>query len=431
MKARKAIAMGLIAAMSVGVLAGCGGDKKEEGKETADGKKKLTISTWDNDTSPQFKAAVEVFKEKHPDVEIEYIDTAANEYNNKLTVMLAGGDPDPDVIFVKDMGTQLSMQQKGQIACLDEYIEKDKLDLSVYNGTAEDLQIDGSSYTLPYRSDWYVLYYNKDIFDKANVPYPSNDMTWDEYEELARKMTTGEGNEKVFGTHNHMWMALVCNWAIQDGKNTLVSDDYSFLKPAYEQALRMQKDGIIQDYATIKTGNLHYSSVFEQQQCAMMPMGTWFIANLIQADKAGELGFNWGFATIPHPEGVEAGNSVGAVTPVAINANSDQKDLAWEFIKCATSEETAEKLAEQGILTVIQNDTIMGKVTSVEGFPEGCAEALELKGMVFDRPLDKNIEKIRKAVEEEHDLIMIGEESIDDGIKNMTDRVKEIRDANP
>lgn len=116
---------------------------------------------------------------------------------------------------------------------------------------------------------------------------------------------------------------------------------------------------------------------------------------------------------------------------MAINANSDQKDLAWEFIKCATSEETAEKLAEQGILTVIQNDTIMNKVTSVEGFPEGCAEALELKGMVFDRPLDKNIEKIRKAVEEEHDLIMIGEESIDDGIKNMTERVKEIREANP
>ena len=165
------------------------------------------------------------------------------------------------------------MQQKGQIACLDEYIKKDNLDLSVYNGTAEDLQIDGSSYTLPYRSDWYVLYYNKDLFDKANVPYPGNDMTWDEYEELARKMTSGEGNDKIYGTHNHNWMALVCNWAIQDGKNTLVSDDYSFLKPAYEQALRMQEDGIIQDYATIKTGNLHYSSVFEQQQCAMMPMG--------------------------------------------------------------------------------------------------------------------------------------------------------------
>ena len=25
-------------------------------------------------------------------------------------------------------------------------------------------------------------------------------MTWDEYEELARKMTSGEGNEKIYGT---------------------------------------------------------------------------------------------------------------------------------------------------------------------------------------------------------------------------------------
>ena len=130
MKARKVIAMGMVAAMSVGMLAGCGGEKKDDKKEEG-GKQKLTISTWDNDTSPQFKTAVEVFKEKHPDVEIEYIDTAANEYNNKLTVMLAGGDPDPDVIFVKDMGTQISMQEKGQIECLDKYIEKDKLDLSI------------------------------------------------------------------------------------------------------------------------------------------------------------------------------------------------------------------------------------------------------------------------------------------------------------
>ena len=66
----------------------------------------------------------------------------------KRQVMLAGGDLDPDVIFVKDMGTQISMQEKGQIECLDKYIEKDKLDLSIYNGTAEELQIDGKQYTL-------------------------------------------------------------------------------------------------------------------------------------------------------------------------------------------------------------------------------------------------------------------------------------------
>ena len=92
MKARKVIAMGMIAAMSVGMLAGCGGDKKDDKKEDG-GKKKLTISTWDNDTSPQFKTAVDVFKEKHPDVEIEFVDTAANEYNKRAA---SGFIPRPD-----------------------------------------------------------------------------------------------------------------------------------------------------------------------------------------------------------------------------------------------------------------------------------------------------------------------------------------------
>ena len=86
-------------------------------------------------------------------------------------------------------------------------------------------------------------------------------MTWDEYEALAKKMTSGEGSEKVYGSHNHTWQALVANWAVQDGKNTLMSEDYSFLKPYYEQALRMQDEGVVQSYANLKTGSIHYLSL--------------------------------------------------------------------------------------------------------------------------------------------------------------------------
>ena len=194
-------------------------------------------------------------------------------------------------------------------------------------------------------------------------------MTWAEYEELARKMTSGEGSEKVYGTHNHTWQALVTNWAIQDGKNTVVAKDYSFLKPYYEQAVRMQKDGIIQDYATLKTANIHYSSVFKNQQCAMMPMGTWFIPTMMQSQATGETNFNWGFATIPHPEGVKAGATVGALTPIAIGANTDVPDLAWEFVKFATSEENAKTLAKNGVLTGIQTEESLDIIASADNFP--------------------------------------------------------------
>lgn len=440
MKLRKVTAMVLTVMTVAGSLAGCGGsgeapvdsqgDAAASGTETAEApaddaageKTTLSVSVWDNASSPQFQAIADAFMAENPDVNVELIDTTADEYDNKLTVMLAGGDSDPDVIMVKNAETQVTMKEKGQILALDDYIARDGIDISMFDGAAEQLQMDGSQYTLPFRRDWYVLYYNKDLFDAAGVEYPSDDMTWEEYEALAEKMTSGEGSEKVYGSHNHTWMALVANWAVQDGKNTLMSEDYSFLIPYYEQALRMQENGIVQDYANLKTAQIHYISTFEQQQCAMVPMGSWFIATLIQDQKDAKFDFNWGVTKIPHPEGVEAGSTVGSVTPIAINAKSDAPDLAWEFVKFATGEKGAEILAANSVFPAVSSDAVIDALASIEGFPEDGRTALEVKNFVFDRPLDAKMAAVRKVIEEEHDLIMIGEEDLETGIKNMNER---------
>ena len=222
--------------------------------ETAEGglTGELSVTTWDNSTTPQFQAVIDAYMEKNPGVTINIIDTNADEYNNSLGISLSAAQPDPDVIWVKDMGSMLQMADKKQLMPLDDLIEKDSYDLSVYNGAAEQLQYNDTTYALPYRSDWYVLFYNKDLFDAAGVEYPSNDMTWEEYRELAAKMTSGEGSAKVYGSHHHTWEAMVSAWAVQDGKNTVVAKDYEFLRPYYEQALWLQDNGYIQDYATLR-----------------------------------------------------------------------------------------------------------------------------------------------------------------------------------
>lgn len=427
MKFKKLMSLSLATVLSITMLTGCSNTKGET-EEQAGGKKKLTVSVWDNTISPMFKAATDAFLAENPDVEIEYIDTQADEYNNKLTVMLAGGDSDPDVIFVKDAETQVTMKNKGQIMNLDELIKKDNLEIPNDGGAVDLLKMDGSNYTLPFRKDWYVLYYNKDLFDKAGVPYPGDDMTWAEYEELANKMTMDTDGSKVYGTHNHTWMAMVSNWAVQDGKNTLMSEDYSFLKPYYEQALRMQKEGIVQDYANLKTSKIHYVSAFEQQQCAMIPMGSWFMNTLISDKEKGEFDFNWGMTRLPHPEGVEAGSTVGAITPVAINAKTDQQELAWEYVKFITSEKGAEALADYGVIPAIESEAVATKLSQIKGAPEDVKTALTTTNFVFDRPLDEKMAAVRKVIEEEHDLIMIGEQDIDTGIKNMNSRAKEARE---
>jgi len=428
MRFKKILTSILLVSTLVTMLGGCGAGNSQSATEPKKdkSKQKLTVTTWDSDTTPQFKTIVEGFKKENPDIEVEIVDTAANDYNNKLTVMLASADSDPDIIFVKDAHAQFTMKEKGQLLKLDDYIQKDNINLSIYKGAAEKLKIDESYYTLPYRQDWYALFYNKDIFDKAGVQYPKNDMTWDEYEQLARKLTSGDGNNKIYGSHNHIWSAMVTNWAVQDGNNTRIASDYSFLKPYYEQALRMQKDGIIQNYANLKTGNIHYISVFEQQQCAMLPMGTWFIGTLLKEQEAGKVKFNWGVTRIPHPAGVEAGNSVGSITPIAINAKTDVPELSWKFVKFATSEEAGKLLAEKGMIPGAQTEAIVSKFTSMPNFPKDGKDAFDIKNAVLDKPLNKNSASVDRVIDEEHDLIMIGEEDIDTGIKNMNERVKEI-----
>ena len=225
-----------------------GSGQTAETAAPASGEKQvLSVTTWDNESSPQFQAVIDAYEEQNPNVEIKIIDASADEYNNSLGISLSAAQPDPDVIWVKDMGSMLQMADKEQLMPIDDFIAKDNFDMSIYKGAAEQLMYNGKAYALPYRNDWYVLYYNKDLFDAAGVEYPSNDMTWEEYYDLAAKVTSGEGSSKVYGTHNHTWQALVTNWAVQDGKHTVVEKDYSFMKSWYEEALALQDAGYIQD----------------------------------------------------------------------------------------------------------------------------------------------------------------------------------------
>lgn len=425
--------------MAAGALTACGQSGQPQSGKTqdgtaqdggsSDGKTVLSVTTWDNESTPQFQAVIDAYEAKNPDVEIKVIDTSADEYNNSVGISLSAAQPDPDVIWIKDMGSMLQMADKEQLLPIDEFIQKDGLDLSVYKGAAEQLQYNGTFYSLPYRNDWYVLYYNKDLFDAAGVEYPSNDMTWEEYYDLAAKLTSGEGGSKVYGSHNHTWQALVTNWAVQDGSRTVVEKDYSFLKPWYEAALSLQDNGYIQDYSTLKTANIHYTSVFKNQQCAMMPMGTWFIATMMQSQAEGETDFKWGVANIPHPSNTETGYTVGAITPITISRFTDQPDLAWDFIKFAASEEAANILAEQGVFTGIQTDESLNAIASAEFFPEGGGnvEALKYTHYSFDRPLDPQIEEIRTVLNEVHEMIMIHSYSVDEGIKELQERVAGIK----
>lgn len=395
----------------------------------ADAKEQVTIkvSTWDATSNPSDTGAIAAFEAANPNIKVELIDIPSADYTTKLGVMLNGGS-EVDAFWIKDSDTTKVMADKGQLLDLTKLVADEGLDLAAYNGLAETFNFDGKQYALPVRTDYYVMYYNKDIFDAAKVPYPTNDWTWDDFEATAKKLTSGEVATKTYGGFLHTWQACVMNWGVQDGKKTIMdyATNYDFFKPYYEMALRMQKDGTIQDYGELKTGNIHYSSPFAQGTVGMLPMGSWFMATMITKVASGESKVNWGVATLPHPQGVEAGYTVGATTPMAINAASKNQEAAWEFVKFVTGKGGAEVYASCGYIPAISDDANLATIAALEGMPEGVQEALQVKNISPDRPIMDKVSEINQMLGEEHSLIMLGELSVDDGLAEMAQRAGEI-----
>ena len=407
-------------------------EKTEEAETTAQAAESgenvtLKWSVWDISLTTYYEPLIEAFEASHPGVTVEMVDLGSSDYQTVLATELTGSGSDFDVVCIKDVPGYATLVNKGVLEPLDDLIAKDGIDLSAYGGITDQVTVDGKLYELPFRSDFWVLFYNKDIFDAAGVEYPSNDMTFEQYDELARKVTNTEPGQEVYGAHYHTWRSAVQLFGILDGKNSIVGGNYDFTKPYYEMVLKQQQDGVCQDYATLKTSSLHYSGAFSQGNVAMMNMGSWFIPTLIDKIKAGEYTdcTNWGIAKYPHAEGVEPGSTLATITSLAIPTSAPHRDLAWEFVKFVTGEEGAEIIASTGSIPATMNSEIAELVASVDGFPadETSKEALQTANLYLEMPVHAKSAEMETILNEAHDGIMTESITIDEGIAQMNEKI--------
>ncbi|MBE5947755.1 MAG: sugar ABC transporter substrate-binding protein [Lachnospiraceae bacterium] len=424
---KRVISMLLMTAMVAALFAGCGKKGSSSGDEVV-----LKWAIWDQATTQYWTDIKEAYEASHENVKIEMVDLGSTDYMTVLATELSGSGTDFDVVTIKDVPGYATLVQKNAIISLDDYIKKDKVDLAKYAGATDQVTVDGKLYQLPFRNDFWVVFYNKDIFDKAGVAYPTNDMTFAEYDALARKVTKTTFGAQVYGTHYHTWRSTVQLLGVLDGKHTILDGEYSFLKPYYELVLNQEKDGVCRKYTDLKTEGLHYSAAFSGGDVAMMNQGSWFISTLITNIKSGEydakLCGNWGIVKYPHADGVEAGSTLGTITGLAVTSATDNADEAWDFVKWVSGEEGAKVMASSGNFPAIMTSDIASIITAIEGFPTDAAskEALNVSNLYLEVPYAPNVSEINSALDSYHGSIMTGEMSIADGIKAMNDAVAKI-----
>ena len=392
----------------------------------------LKWAIWDQETTQYWTDIKEAYEASHEGVTVEMVDLGSTDYMTVLATDLSGSGTEFDVVTIKDVPGYATLVQKNAILPLDDYIKADGVDLSKYAGATDQVTVDGKLYELPFRNDFWVLFYNKDLFDAKNVAYPTNDMTWDEYDALAREMTDTTFGSQIYGGHYHTWRSTIGLMGDLDGRHTILDGDYEFMKPYYEMVLAEEKDGVVRKYSDLKTEGLHYSAAFSGGDVAMMNMGSWFISTMITNLKSGEydssLCGNWGIVKYPHAEGVEPGSTLGTITGLAVTAATDTPDAAWDFVKWVSGEEGATVMASSGNFPAIMTDEVKDMIAGLDGFPtdEASKEALTVSNLYLEVPYAEHVSEINSVLDSYHGSIMTGEKTVDEGIAAMNEEVKKI-----
>ncbi len=429
---RRTFIKAMSAVGAAGALAACGGSSSSStaasgaasAGSAAGGQVTLNWAVWDQASTAYWAAMADGYMATHSDVKIEMTDLGSTDYMTQLATQLAGGNGELDILTIKDIPGYSNLINLEMLVPMNDILDRDTAD---FGGVIEQLTAsDGNFYGVPFRSDFWVVFYNKDLFDAAGLDYPTNDMSFDEWDELIRTVAAATG---VYGNIYHTWRSTVTLFGILDGQNTIIDGSYDFLKPYYETVLAEQADRVVPDYGEQKTSNLHYSGAFQSGQAAMCNMGSWFIATMqtYNAEAAGNgvEPVNFGIVKYPHPDGTEAGTTLGTVTSLGINPYSENQAAAADFINWCVSDEGAAAIAETGTFPAVSNADINAIIAATEGFPddEASVEALNTVAVYLEMPLSDKASEIETILNTEHDAIMTGAESVDEGIANMNEQV--------
>lgn len=346
---KKGICM-MLTFLMVGSLVACGnsqeGTEKNQGNDSE--KTKISFALWDEVQKPIFDEIVEQFETENPDIDVELQLTPWSQYWTKLDAAMGSGSA-ADVFW---MNTYLpKYAEAGVLEPLDEYIEKDKINMDDYVSVVKDAyNYKGVQYCMPKGVDTVQVFYNKDLFEKYDVEEPQSGWTWEDMKNLAEQLKSQI--EKSGSDEYPILMELDAqpsffNFINQSGGYVLSDDmkkagfDQEGTIKAYEDMVALMDEGLMPDSKVLS--DTKGTDLFLSQKGAILFMGSWKTSVIDEASFADQVG------TIAMPVRENGNQSVIGGLGYAVNSNSENKDAAWKFVKYLAGEEANKLQAEAKI----------------------------------------------------------------------------------
>ena len=447
---KKMIAALLTAAMAVGSVYGvtvfaadAGTDEKAEMADASD-VDGTTITFWHSMGGVNGEA-IDTLVKKFND-ENEYGITVdaqyQGEYDDSLNKLKSAqiGNMGADLVQVYEIGSRF-MIDSGWIVPMQQMIDADSYDVSeIEPNLAAYYTIDNELYSMPFNSSTPIMYYNKDMFDKAGITEVPDSL--EGIGEIGQELLDkgGAGEVMSLGIYGWFFEQFIGKQGLEYANNgngrkeaaTAVAFDEN---GAAKNILTAWKDLNDKGFAPIvgKGGDAGLAD-FSAGKSAITLGSTASLKQILQ-DVNGK--FEVGTAYFPKIKSSDKGGvSIGGASLWALNNNDPKKLRAtWEFVKFLISPESqAYWNAQTGYfpVTVKAQDEQVFK-DNVEKYPQfqTAIDQLHDSSADYVGALLSVFPEARATVESEIESMLNGKEDVDTAVKNMADSInKSIEEYN-
>lgn len=307
---------------------------------------------------------------------------------------------------------------KDSMLPLGEYIKDDeKVNMGdFYSGILDCFTFDDEVYAFPYDFGPYVMYYNKNLFDKYKVEYPDEETDWEEFMEICEKLSADGNYGTVFCSSCDYYIPQVLSLGgeIIDEKGTFEITDKETT-----DALQTLADLInVQGYAPkiADTANTVWNwEQFEAGNIGMLIDGPWCVSNVINY-----CDFNVGYTIVPAAQRhVTTINGSG----LAVSNTTKHPKEAYLALQSLTGPAAQQILAENGRALPSREsvrDYYYEAMSEQDGLEEAIRASLDI-GIPYH--VTENFSEVSTILNSGMDVVFSGEAAAKEAAKDIQAQV--------
>lgn len=334
------------AAFLLSQAAGCS-SKSPHGKD----KTLIKVACWGTPEELRIiTSAIENWQKDHPSIAVKIEHTNYGDYVSKILTRIAGGTP-PDIVFT-EVDIFANFYFKDAFMDLTPLMQDDpdfKID-DFFPEVVKRFTRNGKIYCIPRdTAPFACVFYNKDLFDEAGVPYPSDDWDWADMLERAQKLTkTENGRVTQYGFYTWAWQ----NFVFSNGGNLVddvenptrcTLDDPKALEGLQYHADLVLKHKVSPSQTALKNLGMQVVQMFMAGKLAMFASGVWETPTLRKITT-----FEWDVAMFPKgPSGIRGFGTGGSGYCIMKTCKNPQ--AAWEVVKALSGSYGQIRFADEGL----------------------------------------------------------------------------------